>query len=287
MRRPEGPGDSIEGVDGFIEFPVYPSSLYNELGLVFERMNSERAGSIEIQPLIIEGSKKALVVDDNEANIEIAASCLKRMGIRTDRAGSGEEALSAFRTGLYDLVLVDLTLDGMDGFETARHLREMELEHRSRVPILAMSAAPRIGLESRLQAAGFDDFIAKPVNFEKLEDTIARWLRSGLAAGSGMASACTEAEASESGMPSQDSVTDRSRIAFVLRALLEPVKDAEPALCDPLCTRLRSVPWPVGYADRLAAIASHVDNFRFGDAQSLIESLLEALDKPEGEAAHA
>ncbi len=279
--------DSLEGVDGFIGHPIYPSRLYNELIPVFERMHVEKTGSIEIQPLVIKGSRKALVVDDNEANIDIAASCLKRMGIETDRARSGEEALQAFGAGRYDLVIVDLTLGGMDGFETVRRLRKMERGYDSRIPMFAMSAALRTGMETRLQSAGFSDFISKPVNFEKMEDIIVNWLVTGFNRDWDSRPVHAEAgapapakEVPEARAPRQVSTgAERSRLAAILKALLVPVKDAEPALCDPHCAQLRSLPWPDGYADRVALLSTHVDNFRFEDAQTLIESLLGELDQ--------
>ncbi len=121
---------------------------------------------------------RVLVVDDNSVNRRILARQVELAGASTDVAASGEEALRLWRKGGYDLVLADLQMPDMDGFELARHIREGEArEGRARLPILAVTASALEGEEERSRAAGMDGFITKPVGIEQLRATLDVWLK--------------------------------------------------------------------------------------------------------------
>jgi signal transduction histidine kinase/CheY-like chemotaxis protein len=123
-------------------------------------------------------SGRVLVVDDNSVNRKILARQLELAGASTDVAAGGEEALRLWRKGGYDLVLADLQMPDMDGFELARHIREGESrEGRARLPILAITASALEGEEERSRAAGMDGFITKPVGIEQLRATLGVWLK--------------------------------------------------------------------------------------------------------------
>lgn len=121
---------------------------------------------------------RVLVVDDNSINRKILARQLELAGASTDVAASGEEALLFWQRGHYDLMLADLQMPDMDGFELARHIREGEArEGRVRLPILAVTASALEGEEERSRAAGMDGFITKPVGIEQLRATLDVWLK--------------------------------------------------------------------------------------------------------------
>jgi len=121
---------------------------------------------------------RVLVVDDNSVNRKILARQLELAGASTDVAASGEEALLILQRGRYDLILADLQMPDMDGFELARHIREGEArEGRVRLPILAVTASALEGEEERSRAAGMDGFITKPVGIEQLRATLDVWLK--------------------------------------------------------------------------------------------------------------
>lgn len=123
-------------------------------------------------------SGRVLVVDDNSVNRKILARQLELAGASTDVAAGGEEALALWRKGGYDLVLADLQMPDMDGFELARHIREGEArEGRARLPILAITASALEGEEERSRMAGMDGFITKPVGIEQLRATLGVWLK--------------------------------------------------------------------------------------------------------------
>lgn len=120
---------------------------------------------------------RVLVVDDNAVNRKILARQLELAGATTDVAASGEEALQLWHRGGHDLVLADLQMPAMDGFELARRIRAAEAgEGRTRTPILAMTASTLEEEESRSRAAGMDGFVTKPIGIDRLRATLDIWL---------------------------------------------------------------------------------------------------------------
>jgi signal transduction histidine kinase/ActR/RegA family two-component response regulator len=121
---------------------------------------------------------RVLVVDDNSVNRKILARQLELAGASTDSAAGGEEALALWRKGGYDLVLADLQMPTMDGFELARRIRDSETaDRRSRTPILAVTASTLEEQELKSRAVGMDGFITKPIGIEQLKATLDVWLK--------------------------------------------------------------------------------------------------------------
>jgi CheY-like chemotaxis protein len=119
-----------------------------------------------------------LVVDDNSVNRKILARQLELTGVSTDSAAGGEEALALWSQGGYDLVLADLQMPTMDGFELARRIRDGEAAgQRARTPILAVTASTLEEQELKSRAVGMDGFITKPIGIEQLKATLAVWLK--------------------------------------------------------------------------------------------------------------
>jgi CheY-like chemotaxis protein len=133
------------------------------------------AQPVDPRPLL---NGRVLVVDDNSVNRKILARQLELAGASTDAAAGGEEALELWRKGGYDLVLADLQMPTMDGFELARRIRQCEAaERRARTPILAVTASTLEEQEQKSRAAGMDGFITKPIGIEQLKATLDVWLK--------------------------------------------------------------------------------------------------------------
>ena len=99
----------------------------------------------------------------------------------TDTAAGGEEALELMRRGHYDLVLADLQMPGMDGFELAGRIRSRETTERlERTPILAVTASALEDQEQRARSVGMDGLITKPIGIEQLRATLEVWLKKDL-----------------------------------------------------------------------------------------------------------
>jgi len=119
-----------------------------------------------------------LVVDDNSVNRKILARQLELAGASTDTAAGGEDALELWRKGRYDLVLADLQMPGMDGFELTRRIRQGEQALRcARTPILAITASAPEDQEQKTRAVGMDGLITKPIGIEQLRATLDVWLK--------------------------------------------------------------------------------------------------------------
>ena len=120
---------------------------------------------------------RVLVVDDNSVNRKVLARQLALSGVSIDAAASGEEALELWRHGTYDLVLADLQMPTMDGFELTRRIRSTEAaERRPRTPILAVTASTLEEQEHESRAAGMDGFITKPIGIDRLGVILDAWL---------------------------------------------------------------------------------------------------------------
>ncbi len=121
-----------------------------------------------------------LVVEDNLVNQQVVMHILEGLGYRVDLAGNGLEALQALATTPFDLVLMDCQMPEMDGFEATRAIRDNSskvLDHA--IPIIALTAGAMQGDRDQVLAVGMDDYLTKPINYEALAQTLARWLAPG------------------------------------------------------------------------------------------------------------
>jgi two-component system sensor histidine kinase/response regulator len=114
--------------------------------------------------------RSVLLVEDNDINALIAKDVLQRAGGCVVRAASGEEALAAFTARDFDLVLMDLQMPGMDGYEATRRIRVWELAQHRRVavPIVALTANALASDAAACLACGMNDYLTKPVRPEQL-----------------------------------------------------------------------------------------------------------------------
>ncbi len=107
--------------------------------------------------------KNVLVVEDYEANMLVITTLLEQMGYDYDGAEDGLEALKKFQNGAYDVVLMDVQMQGMDGFQSTTHMRAFETErNRARTPIVAMTAHVAESDKHKCTEVGMDDFLPKP-----------------------------------------------------------------------------------------------------------------------------
>jgi two-component system cell cycle response regulator DivK len=116
-----------------------------------------------------------LVVEDNEDNRALVVKVLARQGYRMIEAASGEEALQRAEAERPDLVLMDLNLAGMTGFEATRRFKEHP--GLRTVPVVALTAYAMVGDRERALAAGCDGYLSKPVDVRKLPEQVASFIQ--------------------------------------------------------------------------------------------------------------
>jgi len=114
---------------------------------------------------------KILLVEDNEMNRDMLSRRLIRRGFEVVIATDGEQGVALAQAGGYDLVLMDMSLPGIDGWEATRQLRAQPATRT--VPIIALTAHAMAGDRARALAAGCNDYDTKPVELDRLLGKIA------------------------------------------------------------------------------------------------------------------
>ena len=123
--------------------------------------------------------KRALLVEDNELNMEIAQFILENENMQVSCAWNGKESVDIFarsKPGEYDLILMDIMMPIMDGLEAARQIRAMDRPDAKLIPIVAMSANAFQDDVERSRRAGMNEHIAKPVDIDNLIATITKYI---------------------------------------------------------------------------------------------------------------
>ncbi len=160
------------GVSAFCQKPMFLSDLRNSL---LDAIGKQKVQEEIILPTIEKNEgfagKHLLVVEDNELNREITTEILKTIGFEFDIAVNGQEALQKVAessTGDYDLILMDIQMPVMDGYEAARQIRLLEDPALSGIPIIAMTANAFDEDRKTAEKSGMNDFLSKPINLEEI-----------------------------------------------------------------------------------------------------------------------
>ncbi|MEQ9488194.1 MAG: TMAO reductase system sensor histidine kinase/response regulator TorS [Alphaproteobacteria bacterium] len=170
--------DAMEGRIGASKRPGGGSRFWFEVPLAAGDPSKihKAIEDLPVQDDVI-GSRTILVVEDNEVNAIVAEGFLERMGHTVTVVRSGEEAIEAVSSTVFDAVLMDVSLPGMDGLETTRRIRELSDPLARKVPVIAMSAHVFASEINEHLAAGMDLFVGKPVSPERLSDALRIVLR--------------------------------------------------------------------------------------------------------------
>jgi PAS domain S-box-containing protein len=163
---------------------------------------------------------RILVAEDNAVNQEVALSILDKLGAHAVAVADGFEAVEAFSSMSYDLILMDMRMPRVDGLEATRRIRSLEAgsETRRRIPIIAVTAqAVDLGREEFI-AAGLDDYLPKPVTPQALLEMLLRWLP---------ASKATNAGPDSSAADAQDAINVDEKLIFNRQTLMTCVMNDE------------------------------------------------------------
>lgn len=171
------------GVDAFIGKPLFKSRLIQVLKEVLgHEEHREEGGSTVLETFKQQdfSGKRVLLVEDNEINIEVAKELLGIVGIQIETAMNGKLAVEAVmekEPGYYDLIFMDIQMPVMNGYEAARAIRASGRKDLEEIPIVAMTADAFADDIKRSQDAGMNSHVSKPVDVQKLEEALIRWIR--------------------------------------------------------------------------------------------------------------
>lgn len=160
------------GVTGFCSKPLFLSDLRNCLRSIIHAPNAEKQAKLTPSKL---RSGRILLVEDNELNQEIATVLLNEAGFEIEVADNGQiavEMLKNSKPGYYRLILMDIQMPVMNGYEAATAIRKLENKELSSIPILAMTANAFEEDKQETIRCGMNGHIAKPINIEKLFETL-------------------------------------------------------------------------------------------------------------------
>lgn len=130
--------------------------------------------SIKINKLALLEGIQILVVDDNPLNLKIACFILQKSGAQTASALNGFEAIKMVQQNSYDLILMDLQMPEMDGYEATEFIRQ---ELRSSIPIIGLSANIMFGEEEKCTEIGMNGYLTKPFEQADLSNLILKTLK--------------------------------------------------------------------------------------------------------------
>jgi CheY-like chemotaxis protein len=171
--------ESVE-IDAFLVKPVTSSLLFDAIMEAFgkngERMSmSIKYGVEEIREIGNIRGAKVLLVEDNEINQRVAAELLEKASLNVTIANNGKEAIKALEGSEVDLVLMDVQMPEMGGFEATEHIRENP--RFSNLPIVAMTAQAMTGDREKCIEVGMDDYITKPIDINELFCVLVKWIK--------------------------------------------------------------------------------------------------------------
>ncbi|MES2788689.1 MAG: response regulator, partial [Planctomycetota bacterium] len=174
-----GPGDMGRsrdlGAAAHLIKPIKQSELFDTLAAVLgtavnpaESPADHTPATIQVRPLQI------LLAEDSETNQKLAVGVLTKWGHSIQIACNGKEAVQIWSQGNCDVILMDVQMPEMDGYQATSAIRELELPGGNHVPIIAMTAHAMKGDREICLAAGMDDYVTKPIRWPDLQAALAR-----------------------------------------------------------------------------------------------------------------
>ncbi len=256
----------------YLTKPTRQSALFDCLSAVL----ADRAPAQSVQPRVTRhashalrrGGARILVAEDNHTNQQVALGLLRKLGLRADTVVNGVEAVQALETLPYDLVLMDVQMPELDGWEATRRIRHPQSTVLNRqIPIIAMTAHAMQSDRERCLAAGMNDYITKPLVPQLLAKALDKWLPNKTAAAAAPALELSAATAASSAQAPEPPVFDQAGMLYrlmhdeelariVIESFLENTPPRIKALRD--CLEAGDMPGVLHQAHTIKGSASHV-----------------------------
>lgn len=167
------------GVDAFLSKPIYKAKLLQKMSEITEGNLEDFDVPHTSENLEIPEGRLVLLAEDNELNKEIAVELLRMLGIQSDCVENGAAAVDKFsrsEPGTYDMILMDIQMPQMNGYEACRRIRSLDRPDGRTIPIVAMTADAFKKDVQAAHEAGMDEHLAKPISIERLKQVLARFL---------------------------------------------------------------------------------------------------------------
>jgi len=165
-------------LDGLLIKPVSPSSLFDAIMEAFGKGVARRRPVSDVDlaadPTRSIRGAEILLVEDNEINQQVAQEILQGVGLNVTIAENGQVAVDTVSARDFDLILMDIQMPVMDGYEATRTIRQTH--ELNELPIIAMTANTMAGDREKSLEAGMNDHVAKPIDTGELFSTLSRWI---------------------------------------------------------------------------------------------------------------
>lgn len=177
-------GDSAlakkKGFSGYLTKPIKKQELIEAISIIMKGEEDYDNPSFITKHLIKErkfdAKSKILVVEDSEINCKLILKILSNNGLSCDLALNGREAIEAFESNNYDLILMDCQMPILDGYEATKEIRKLG-RHKKHIPIIAMTADAMQSDRTKCFEVGMDEYISKPINIENLLNIISKYIK--------------------------------------------------------------------------------------------------------------
>ena len=169
------------GIDAFLSKPVFKSGLIRTFKSLRNEASEDPSQTSPLEPILQNdfSGRRVLLVEDNELNREIAREVLEMAGLTVEEAENGQIAVdmfSASKAGYYSLILMDIQMPIMNGYDAAAAIRALKHPDALQVPILAMTANAFVEDIQASKAAGMNEHLAKPIDFETFGSVLKKYL---------------------------------------------------------------------------------------------------------------
>jgi len=165
------------GVDRFLPKPLFPEAIEDIINEFLNAVHKQIDRAIDARPVFFT-DKRILLAEDVEINREILISLLEPTKLKIDCAEDGAKAVRMFCDApcIYDMILMDVQMPEMDGYEATRAIREMDVTNGKTIPIIAMTADVFREDIKRCMDAGMNGHLGKPLETDKLFETLKKYL---------------------------------------------------------------------------------------------------------------
>jgi two-component system sensor histidine kinase/response regulator len=167
------------GISAYLVKPIRQTELLDGICQVLNKVSTVKSIPLVTRHTLRENKHRTrvLLAEDNAVNRTLAVRLLEKRGYSVIVAGNGAEAVEAFENNLFDVVLMDIQMPVMNGFEATAVIRAKEKFTGGHIPIIAMTAHALKGDQERCISAGMDGYVSKPIRTSELFSTIESMLQ--------------------------------------------------------------------------------------------------------------